>query len=148
MDATATKTGRFYPDDIAPFAREPNNVDFSIDFIGPEVGYGVVAHRSFAPGEAVFAFSGVVVDSPTQFSLQLPEGGHLHDPWFMGKVLHHCDPNSVVDMSRRVFIARRPVMPGDCVTMDYAQTEDYLFRVFECECDAEVCRGSIKGRLQ
>lgn len=148
MDGAIAKVRRFYPDEIAPFPGEPSPEDFAVAYIGPDVGYGVVSRRAFEPGEEIFTFSGVVGSEITQFSLQLPDGRHIHDPWFMGKVLHHCDPNAVVDMERRVFVARYAIRPGDCVTMDYAQTEDYLFRVFECQCDAALCRGTVKGRLQ
>lgn len=85
MDVALTRTLRFYPDEIAPFPGEPRIEDFGVDFIGPEVGYGVVSRRFFAPGDEIFALSGVVIAEITQFSLQLPDGGHIHDPWFMGR---------------------------------------------------------------
>lgn len=65
-----------------------------------------------------------------------------------GEVLHHCDPNATVDMERRLFIARKAIRPGDRVTMDYAEAENYLFRIFACQCDAAICRGTVEGRLQ
>lgn len=145
---TTVQTRRLYPDEIASFTGEPSNSDVAVRRISPEIGEGLVALRTFAPGELVFVFSGVASPVVTQYSLQLPNGMHLHDPWVMGKVLHHCDANCTVDMETQTFYALREIRPGDCITMDYAQTEDYLFRVFECRCDADNCRGIVKGRLQ
>jgi hypothetical protein len=36
----------------------------------------------------------------------------------------------------------------DYLTMDYAQTEDVLYRQFPCSCGAENCRGWITGRKE
>lgn len=141
-------TNRFYPDALPPFANEPTRERFSIEQLGDTVGEGVVALVPFQPGETIFAFTGFFSNEITQFSLQVQEGLHLHDPYFMGKILHSCDPNASCDMEHRVFIALRPINPGDFITMDYAETEDYLFKSFPCQCGAENCRGIVKGRKE
>jgi hypothetical protein len=51
-------------------------------------------------------------------------------------------------MQQRLFTAIKPVAVGEFITMDYAQTEDYLFRTFPCQCGAENCRGIVKGRKE
>ena len=137
---------RFYPSDTPPFANEPTRERFDIAPQSAGVGEGVVTRVPFRAGEEVLAFTGQVVDERTLYSLQLPDGRHLHDPWFMGKVLHHCDPNCTVDMERRVFIARRDIATGERITMDYHETEDVLFRGFTCRCGAPNCRGRVTGR--
>lgn len=142
------ESSRFYADDIPPFPYEPTRDRFSIDFVDGTVGRGVVARVPFRAGEIVFAFTGIALPEITQYSLQLPNGLHLHDPDFMGRVLHHCDPNTTVDMEHLLFIARRTILPGEFVTMDYAQTEDVLFKTFLCQCGAPQCRGEIRGRRQ
>ena len=138
---------RFYPPDIPPFPNEPTRDRFAIAPMSESVGEGVIALVPFAAGDEVFAFRGNVADERTLYSLQLPDGRHLHDPWFMGKVLHHCDPNCTVDMHRLVFTARRDIATGERITMDYHETEDVLFRSFTCRCGAPNCRGRITGRL-
>jgi hypothetical protein len=138
---------RFYPPEIPPFPNEPTRDRFAIAPQSPSVGEGVVTLVPFAAGEEVFAFRGLVVAERTLYSLQLPDGRHLHDPWFMGKVLHHCDPNCTVDMHRLVFTARRDIAALERITMDYDETEDVLFRSFTCTCGAPTCRGRIAGRL-
>ncbi len=144
----ATVSLRFYPQELPSYPYEPTREAFRIERIDDIVGEGVVACVPFKAGAIVFGFTGFLTSEITQFSLQLAPGLHIHDPYFMGKILHHCNPNTSVDMSRRVFIARRDLAPGEAVTMDYAETEDYLFRTFECHCDAPTCRGLVKGRKQ
>jgi hypothetical protein len=138
---------RFYPPQVPSFPGEPTRLDFEIRFVDGTQGEGVVSLRAFAPGQRVFLFTGEVTRVMTQYSLQLSSGLHVHDPYLMGKVLHHCEPNCHVDVAGRIFTAIRPIKPGDFVTMDYCQTEDVLFRPFECQCDAPSCRGFIGGRL-
>lgn len=142
---------RFYPEHVPAFAHEPTRDAFAIQAISDDCGEGVVALRSFEPGEIVFAFTGFYSGEITLFSLQVRPGLYLHDPFFMGKILHRCDPNCDVDMEARTFTARRPIRPGDWVTMNYEQTEDRLFRPFTCNCGALPCAGftpcrTIRGR--
>jgi len=139
---------RFYPDALPPFAHEPTHDRFDIVRVGDSVGEGVITHVAFEPGDIIFAFTGFFSTEITQFSLQVHEQLHLHDPYFMGKVLHACDPNAYCDMAKRVFIALRHIEPNEFITMDYAQTEDYLFKTFPCACGSANCRGVVTGRKQ
>lgn len=134
---------RFYPSFVPAFHDEPSFLDFEVCYISEQVGEGVVARRSFRSGDLVFRFSGQVISTITQFSLKLSPGRHLHDPWFMGKVLHNCDPNCSVDMSTCSFHARRDIKQDELITMDYMQTEDELFKPFVCGCGASNCRSLI-----
>jgi hypothetical protein len=142
---------RFYPDAVPTFPHEPTQDRFAIRPIGRDVGEGVVALVPFQPGEVVFRFTGFFSSEITLFTLQVEPGHYLHDPYFMGKVLHRCDANCDVDMRTRTFTARRPIAAGDWVTMNYEQTEDRLHRSFVCVCGAVPCNGfsprEIKGRL-
>lgn len=136
---------RFYPDYVPEFSHEPKPSKFEIVQIGDNIGVGVMSKATFFPGEIVFGFTGFVIDSITQYSLTDPRGGHVHDPFFMGRVLHSCDPNTDCDMIRRVFIARKKIRPGELVTMDYEQTEPVLFKPFTCQCGSPKCRKLIQG---
>ena len=137
---------RFYPAELPPFANEPTRDRFAIHDFGERIGEGVVTLADFRAGDTVFAFTGYLVPAPTKFTLQVAPGVHVHDPYFMGKVLHHCDPNCSVQMNRRLFVARRPILRGEAITMDYDETEDHLHRAFECDCGAPNCRRTISGR--
>jgi hypothetical protein len=135
---------RFYPDRFPAFEGEPSPNDFEIAKINDTVGYGIVAKRRFNVGDIVFRFAGDEVAEVTQYSLQLPKGGFLDDPFFMGKALHRCDPNCHVDMFTRSFVARKAIAPGDLVTMNYNQTEDKLFKPFTCACGPVPCGGKFR----
>lgn len=136
---------RFYPDFYPTFDYEPTTDKFAIHRVSDGVGEGVVALVDFQPGEIVFRFTGVLSTEITQFTLQVNDQLHLHDPIFMGKILHSCDANCTVDMETRTFTAVQPIKAGDFVTMDYAETESHLFRNFECSCGADNCRGYVMG---
>lgn len=136
---------RFYPDTIPPYLFEPTHEKFDILNTADGRGEAVVSLAHFEPGETLFIFSGVVVPEITLFTLQLSETAHVHDPFFMGKVLHSCSPNARVVMTERRFIAVNYIAPGDCITMDYNSTEDRLFRGFECRCGSPNCQGTIRG---
>lgn len=142
---------RFYPDAVPEFPHEPTQDRFAIRPIGRSVGEGVVALVPFETGDTVFRFTGFYHSDVTLFTLQVEPGLYLHDPYFMGKILHRCDANCDVDMASRTFTARHPIAAGDWVTMNYEQTEDRLFRPFDCVCGDIPCEGfsprTIKGRL-
>lgn len=133
---------RFYPDSLPPYPLEPSTEDFAILDLGA-VGQGVVTLKPFHQGEVLFVFSGFLTTEISQFTLQVSKGVHIHDPFFMGKVLHSCDPNTYCDMERRMFTALRPIASGECITMDYMQTETELFKSFVCNCGADHCRKVI-----
>jgi hypothetical protein len=73
---------------------------------------------------------------------------HLYDIHFSGYFLHSCAPNIELDMKNLKVYATRDIMPMEYLLMDYAQTEDVLFRQFPCSCGAENCRGWITGRKE
>ena len=136
---------RFYPADYPSFDHEPTRDRFEIVQFEDGQGEGLISKTVFQPGQIVFAFTGDLLREITQYTLQVSPGLHIHDPYVMGKVLHCCDPNTHCDMERLVFTAVKPIYPGECITMDYDQTEEVLFRAFECCCGAPNCRGMIRG---
>jgi len=110
-------------------------------------GEQIVSKRLFLPGDVVAEFMGILLPVQTLFTLQIIPGLYLHDPYFMGKILHSCAPNMHCDMEKRVFFAKTLIDIGDVLTMDYETTEDYLYRSFHCQCGSPSCRGLINGRL-
>ena len=139
MGSGLQKMSRFYPDIFPLFPYEPTTANFAIEPIGDGIGVGVVSKRRFRKGELVFRFTGVITHQITQYTLQRYNGEFLHDPWFMGRILHRCEPNCFVDMTKLEVVAVRDIEPDEWVTMDYDQTEDYLFRPFVCNCGTKKC---------
>lgn len=138
---------RIYPDFLPVIAEEPEVGDFVVARIDAARGEGVIALRSYSAGDLLFRMNGVWMSRVTQHTLQMGPDMHLHDPWFAGKVLHCCEPNSRLDVTTQRYYAVRDIEPGDLLTMDYDETEDVLFRSFVCRCGAPSCRGLVAGRL-
>jgi uncharacterized protein len=136
---------RFYPEFYPEFTCEPTRDRFRI-IPTENTGEGIISLASFRRDELLFKFAGVLLDEMTLFTLQLRPGMHLHDPFFMGKILHSCDPNMICDIEARTFTALRDIEPGEFLTMDYETTEDVLYRPFHCRCGSINCRGYIEGR--
>lgn len=135
---------RFYPEELPRFLYEPLRKYFQIVH-SSDYGDGIISLTAFQPGDIVFKFVGWFLNEQTLFSLQYVSGMYLHDPFFMGKVLHSCDPNMVCDMSTQTFTALRQIRTFELLTMDYETTEEYLFRGFWCECGSPSCKGWIEG---
>jgi len=137
---------RFYPNSLPAFALEPTSDKFAIESVCDKRGEGVISLTHFEPGDIVFAFTGFLVMRVTLYTLQVSKGVHLHDPYFMGKILHACAPNTSCDMEKQVFIAAKEIKPRDILTMDYETVEDELYRPFYCECGSPNCKGLIQGK--
>ena len=135
---------RFYPDNFPEFINEPRRSAFSIIHTS-EKGEGIIAKRVFNTGDIVFTFTGVVIPFRELFTLEISPDLHIFDPYFMGKVLHSCDPNMRADMKTLTFYATRKIEVGEFLTMDYESTESKLYREFNCKCGSSNCRKVIKG---
>lgn len=136
---------RLYPDYVPVFSHEPLGSDFEIREFAD--GVGLATLRPFKKGELLFRFSGVITDKMTQHSLTTPDNKHIHDPWVMGRVLHRCEPNCDVDMKLLQFTALRDIDAGEWVTMDYRQTEKFLFKDFMCHCGPTPCAGKQQNMV-
>ncbi len=58
-------------------------------------------------------------------------------------VNHACDPNAWLDGLD--LVARRPIAPGEEITLDYATRYNEVMPAFTCRCGAAACRGTIRG---
>ena len=141
-------TKALYPERFPYNPIYPKEGDFEVIFKEANTGCGVISYRSFKKGDVVAAMTGDVVEDIRLHTLQIKPGLHLHDVWFVGYLLHSCLPNVYLDMEQMLVYAVRDIEPNDHMYMDYAQTEDVLFRQFPCCCGATKCRGWITGRVQ
>lgn len=137
-----------YPECFGVSPLYPSRNDFQVVSRDTDSGLGVICYRRFAPGQVVAAITGEIVSEIMQHTLQIEPGMHLLDLYFSGYFLHACEPKVSVDMRNRIVTALRPIQPGDFITMDYAETEDVLFKQFACRCGSARCRGWITGRRE
>lgn len=111
-------------------------------------GLGVRTLIPRRAGEVVHRFSGVITPELRLHSLQVSEHLHISETRFIGFLSHSCDPNCRLDMERFEVEALKDVAAGGLLTIDYAATEDVLYRQFACHCGAESCRHWITGRTE
>lgn len=113
-----------------------------------ETGLGVRTLTPRRAGEVVHQFTGLITPELRLHSLQVTETLHISDTQYIGFLSHSCDPNCRLDMSKFEVQALRDAAAGDLLTIDYAATEDVLYRQFACHCGAATCRRWITGRAE
>ncbi len=137
-----------YPKKFGSNPLFPQASDFCVVSKDQSSGCGVLALRSFAAGELVAVISGDIVPDIRQHTLQISANKHLLDLHFTGYLLHSCSPNISVDMQRMTVTALKDIAANTFLYMDYAETEEVLYRQFPCSCGSENCRGWITGSLE
>nr|WP_320011959.1 SET domain-containing protein-lysine N-methyltransferase [uncultured Desulfobulbus sp.] len=137
-----------YPDQFGRDPLFPKHSDFAVVYISQLVGQGVITYRSFKKGEIIARMAGHVVPEIRQHTLQITPESHLFDPYFSGYFLHSCAPNISLDMDKLTVTALADIPANSYLYMDYAETEDVLFKQFPCSCGASNCRGWITGRKE
>ena len=134
-----------YPEHFGQNPLFPQNGDFEVVVKDGNSGMGVISYRSFNKGDLVAHMAGEVINEIRQHSLQIDETRHLYDTYFSGYFLHSCDPNITLDMKNLTVHALRPIKAGEYLYMDYAETEEILYKQFPCGCGSIKCRGWITG---
>ena len=137
-----------YPSHFGNNALFPRKQDFEVVVKDEMVGLGVISRKAFTKGEVIAALSGEIIHDLRQHSLQIEPDVHLYDIYFSGYFLHSCSPNIELDMKNLLVYAVRDIQPDEYLYMDYAQTEDVLYKQFPCSCGSENCRGWITGRKE
>ncbi|SCY02191.1 SET domain-containing protein-lysine N-methyltransferase [Desulfoluna spongiiphila] len=137
-----------YPDTTDQPKGYPTREDFFVSTDGDKKGFGLFTRRAFKKGEMMARFTGEVLDEVRLHTLQISPTKHLHDPHFVGYLLHACDPNVALDMKTLTMWALKDITEGEALTMDYTSTEDVLYRQFPCLCEADNCRKWITGKLE
>jgi len=130
---------------------------------GPDGRHGLHATRETRQGEPLVVFDGephdLLTRSRVEHDMKEPRRSwHLRharplsdellvtwgrDPETWKPIRHSCDPSAWwqgLDV-----VARRALMPGDEITLDYATFHDELMPAFDCACGTPDCRGTIRG---
>jgi len=136
-----------YPFELENDRAYPDKDDFTVNHCETQ-GNGIYVKRHFKKGEMVARMTGITVPYILQHTLQITPHLHLHDPHFSGLLLHSCDPLVCLDMNKLEIWALQDIEKGQALTMDYASTEDILFRQFPCACGSINCRRWVTGRKE
>jgi len=134
-----------YPSHFGNNPLFPKKKDFRVVLKNHVSGMGVMTYKFFAKGDLVCALAGEIITDIRQHTLQIEPNLHLYDTYFSGYFLHSCSPNIILDMKNLLVYATKNIKPMEYLLMDYAQTEDYLFKQFPCSCGAKNCRGWVTG---
>lgn len=137
-----------YPDQFGKDPLFPKHSEFAVVFKDEMAGRGVIAYRAFNKGDIIARMAGHIVSEIRQHTLQLSPETHLFDPYFSGYFLHSCAPNISLNMADLTVTALEDIPANSFLYMDYAETEDVLFKQFPCSCGAPGCRGWITGRKE
>jgi len=65
------------------------------------------------------------------------------DPMQWKPINHSCDPNAWLEGLD--VVARRTILPGEEITLDYATFCHETMPEFVCQCGSATCRGVIRG---
>ncbi|MBU1374435.1 MAG: SET domain-containing protein-lysine N-methyltransferase [Alphaproteobacteria bacterium] len=136
------------PRESSPTAGPQPDASLEVCDTDSEYGLGV---RTLVPrheGEVIHHFTGVIGPELKQHTLQVSPGLHISETEIIGFLSHSCAPDCRLDMAASQLVALRDIRPGDLLTIDYAETEDVLYRQFACHCGAAGCRRWITGRLE
>lgn len=126
----------------------PQDTDFRVTYKNNTAGFGVLCLRAFKQGDIMAAIDGERVSDIRQHTLQITPDLHLLDRYFSGFFLHSCSPNISLDMNSMTVTALKNIKPNSYLYMDYAQTEDLLYKQFACSCGSGRCRSWITGRQE
>lgn len=136
----------FYSEHYPQKEHSPRLSDFSLVYLNNQVQLGVISRKFFSKGDVVADLDGEVVTDIRQHTVQISEKFHLFDPYFSGYISHSCEPNVRLIGDKKQLIAIRDIIPEECLTLDYNDTEDELFKPFNCQCGSSSCIGWIEGR--
>jgi hypothetical protein len=137
-----------YPFELDLNSNYPTHSDFVVKHDKEKKGSGVFVKTVYNRGGLVARFTGHIVPCVMQHTLQINSTAHLHDIYFSGLLFHSCNPNIFVDMQNFEIWAIQNIKVGDPLAMDYASTEDVLFKQFPCFCQSPNCRKWITGRKE
>jgi len=126
----------------------PSSKDFKVVLKDDKTGLGVICYKSFKKGDILAKMAGEIVQDLRQHTLQIDNDNHLYDTYFSGYFLHSCEPNISLNMENMSVTALCDIEAKTFLYMDYSQTEDFLYKQFQCGCGTTKCRGWITGRME
>lgn len=135
-------------DDPAAEPLEDTSEGLRVCHADAEHGLGVETLVARHAGEVIHHFTGDIGPEMLLHTLQVGPDAHISNTRFIGFLLHSCAPNCRLDMATFELVALEDVRAGGLLTIDYAATEDRLYRQFACYCGAPHCRRWITGRAE
>ena len=124
----------------------PSTQHFEVVRTADGEGAAIKTRITFDSRVCIANISGYALSERRQHTLQLSSRIHLYDCWFCGLFSHSCKPNVFLDLHYLEVWTLHEIRAGAPLTIDYANTEEVLFRQFACRCGELNCRAWITGR--
>lgn len=144
---------------LARHARRQQTTDVQFH---PETGYGLYAQTALQPSDMILDFeeqprrlvsrshvlktwSAEYIEQFCRHAFPLTSETWVlwdKDPAQWKPINHACDPNTWLDGLN--IVARRPIAPGEQITLDYATLYADGMIPFQCQCGSSNCRGQIQ----
>jgi uncharacterized protein len=121
----------------------PSSQHFEVVRTG--TGASIRTRVAFDSRVCIANISGYALSERRQHTLQLSSRIHLYDCWFSGLFLHSCKPNVFLDLHYLEVWTLHEISAGTQLTIDYASTEEVIYKQFACTCHEINCRGWITG---
>lgn len=101
--------------------------------------------KGFQQGEIVCQLPCTSIShKPSQFTVQAGRYKHI-EVGIIASLNHSCNPNLVLDTTRMLVIAARPISIGDELTFFYPSTEWEMAVPFICACGSPNCIHVVAG---
>jgi SET domain-containing protein len=96
----------------------------------------VFALEQIAAGEWAIELPPVFDSQPASHTIQIDERRHQAYTGDVDDFINHaCDPSAYLDVENLRVMARRPIGPGQEITINYAASEWDMLQPFVCACD-------------
>jgi hypothetical protein len=113
----------------------------------PIHGFGIVARRTFVPGDVITTLSGLLIRGAYPIDVGPNWVGIGPSAWIdpdahIEHLNHCCAPNSAFGRKRQL-VATDVIGPGEEITIDYSTTECDPNWSMACACGASNCRNQL-----
>jgi SET domain-containing protein len=104
-------------------------------------GFGIFTDFLIKKGSSFYKIpKEEIIDYPKKRCAYIGNGKWVCDRKVLNWVNHSCNPNCVLDLTRKCLISAKDINSGEEITLDYNKTEHGNIKI-KCKCNAENCKG-------
>lgn len=108
-------------------------------------GYGIFAEHRIPKGEEFYKIPlDLIIFQNTLRAAHIGDGLYVLDEKVLNWINHSCEPNSAIDLDKKVLYALREIKAGEEITVNYDKTEAEGDKI-PCNCGNMLCRGYFTG---
>ena len=108
-------------------------------------GRGIFAERKIPEGKEFYKIPlDNILDHNAPKAAHIGDGLYVLDEKVLNWVNHSCEPNSAIDLDKKMLYALCEIKPGEEITVDYDKTEVEGDKI-PCNCGSRFCKGYFIG---